>query len=50
MNKEFLKFLEENKEQISLDEFIQSIEPTEKLCESIYFSQNIMRLNHYIYC
>ena len=50
MNKEFLNYLEENKEQISLDEFIQSVEATEKLCESKFFSQNIMRLNNYIYC
>ena len=50
MNDEFLNYLEENKEQVSLDEFIQSVEDTERLCESEVFSQNIMRLNHYIYC
>ncbi len=50
MNEDFLKYLEENKEQISLDKFIQSVEETERLCEFIFFSQNIMRLNHHIYC
>jgi ABC-type oligopeptide transport system substrate-binding subunit len=48
MDDEFLKYLEENKKQISIGQFIQSVKATISFFETIIISQYIMSIENHI--